>query len=224
MANVAGILLAAGAGRRMGRPKALLRSADGTPWLSSAAQTLLDGGCSPVVVVLGAAAQEARARLIGLDVQVVEARDWASGMGASLRAGLAALTEGTGGAERNEPDGGAARPFTDASLTAADAVLIHLVDLPGVGPEVVARLLGHAAPDALARADYGHGPAHPVLIGREHWAGVISSATGDRGARDYLRDREVLGVDCSDLADGRDVDTPADLAALPEEPRRTREG
>src|SRR5699024_464482 len=204
MANVAGLLLAAGAGRRMGRPKALVHAADGRPWLTTAVQALREGGCSPVVVVLGAAAEEARARLSGLDVQVIEAGDWATGMGASLRSGLATLAGRAGGASRHEPGNDAAQP-------PADAALIHLVDLLDVGPDVVARVIDHAAPDVLARADYGHGPAHPVLIGREHWPGVIASAQGDRGARDYLKGRDVLAVDCSDLATGRDIDTPADL-------------
>ncbi|HLS24329.1 MAG TPA: nucleotidyltransferase family protein [Beutenbergiaceae bacterium] len=194
MANVAGILLAAGAGRRMGRPKALLQSADGTPWLASAAQTLLDGGCSPVVVVLGAAAEEARTLLAGENVQLVIAEDWNSGMGASLRAGLTALDS------------------RDSAASQPSAALIHLVDLPDVDAPVVSRLAKHASPDVLARADYGRGPAHPVLIGREHWAGVLASAVGDRGARDYLRERDVLAVDCSDLASGLDVDTPDELA------------
>ncbi|MGC0252250.1 nucleotidyltransferase family protein [Pseudactinotalea sp. Z1748] len=204
MADVAGILLAAGAGRRMGRPKALMRSADAAPWLTAAVRALQDGGCSPVVVVLGAAAEEARALLGGLEVQVLEATDWATGMGASLRTGLASLTDWAGSTGRDGP-GVEERPI------GATAALIHLVDLPDVGPDVVARVVDHAAPDVLARADYGQGAAHPVLIGREHWPGVIASAHGDRGARDYLRGREVLAVDCSGLATGRDVDTPADL-------------
>lgn len=177
------MLLAAGAGRRMGRPKALVRGSDGTPWIVSAARALLDGGCSPVIVVLGAAVEEPRRLLDGLAVEIVEASDWSEGMGASLRAGLSSL------------DGG-------------DAVVIHLVDLPDVDANVVARLVAHAAPDAIVRADFGEGPAHPVLIGRDHWDGVRSSAHGDRGARDYLRARPVLSVDCSDLAMGRDVDEP----------------
>lgn len=204
MANVAGLLLAAGAGRRMGRPKSLMHSADGTPWLTRAVQALQDGGCSPVVVVLGAAADQARTRLSGLDVQVIEASDWATGMGVSLRAGLAFLTKRAGGPGRHEPG-------NDGAPSPVEAALIHLVDLPDVGPEVITRVIDHAAPDVLARADYGHGPAHPVLIGRDHWPGVIAGARGDRGARDYLRGRDVLAVDCSDLATGRDIDTPADL-------------
>ena len=238
MVNVTGVLLAAGGGRRMGRPKALMRSADGRPWLTTAVQALRDGGCRSVVVVLGAGADEARALLedsvadfpgdratasaavaggtvaggtagreattrAASGVRIVEASDWASGMGASLRTGLASLVEPASG-ERNEPG-------SDPARTPADAALIHLVDLPDVGPDVVARLMNHAAAGVLARADYGHGPAHPVLIGREHWPGVIASASGDRGARDYLRSRDVLAVDCADLATGRDIDTPEDL-------------
>lgn len=186
--RVQGLLLAAGAGRRMGRPKALVRGADDVPWVVSAAQTLLDGGCSGVTVVLGAAREEPRAWLTELDVTVVEADDWADGMGASLRAGLAEL-----------------------AAEDVEAALVHLVDLPDIGPAVIERLVSRAHPAGLARADFGHGPAHPVLIGREHWAGVREAAHGDRGARDYLRERAVSVVDCADLATGTDVDTPEDL-------------
>jgi CTP:molybdopterin cytidylyltransferase MocA len=183
-----GLLLAAGAGRRMGRPKALVPG-----WLRSSADVLRAGGCDRVTVVLGAAADEA-ARLIDGElpsVSWVVARDWAEGMGASLRAGLAAADT--------------------AADTAADAVLVHLVDLPDVGPTVIRRIIAAGAPAgsaALARATYDAVPGHPVLLGRDHWAGVIATATGDQGARAYLRTHDVLAVECGDLATGRDVDRP----------------
>ena len=177
-----GVLLAAGAGRRMGRPKALV----GT-WLTDAVDVLRDGGCDRVVVVLGAAADEAGALLTGKDVDVVVAADWDEGMGASLRAGLGAL---------------------DGRETTA---LVTLVDLPDVGSEVVARLLARGvAADTLARAAYDGTPGHPVLLGRDHWGGVVATATGDRGARDYLAAHAVDLVECGDLATGQDVDTPGD--------------
>src|SRR5688500_1712269 len=84
--QVAGLLLAAGAGRRMGRPKALVED-----WLVRAVTTLREGGCARVLVVLGASADEARLLLQGEDVDVVVAEDWVEGMGASLSAGLATL-------------------------------------------------------------------------------------------------------------------------------------
>ena len=183
---VDGLLLAAGAGTRMGRPKALVVGDDGTPWLRASLGRLHDGGCRRVTVVLGAAADEAAALLDRADAHVVVATDWAEGMSASLRTGLAAL---------------------DA---AADAALVTLVDLPDVTADVIGRVVAAATgPDVLARAAYDGTPGHPVLIGRDHWVGVIATATGDQGARDYLRPREVVLVECGDLATGRDVDTPA---------------
>jgi CTP:molybdopterin cytidylyltransferase MocA len=179
-AAVVGVLLAAGAGRRMGRPKALVEG-----WLVGSLLALRKGGCSRVLVVLGAAAEEARPLLEGYDVDLVVAEDWDQGMGASLRAGLEALQ-------------------VDEHTTAA---LVSLVDLPDVGADVVRRLLERPVGSAtLARAAYDGTPGHPVLIGRAHWAGVIASAHGDQGARAYLRAHEVAQVECGDLATGVDVD------------------
>lgn len=83
--SVTGIVLAAGAGRRAGFPKALARTPDGTPWLELAVAALAP--CDRVVVVLGAALD-----VPTVDAEVVVAADWATGQSASLRAGLAAAT------------------------------------------------------------------------------------------------------------------------------------
>ena len=185
MPECAGLLLAAGAGRRMGRPKALVEL-DGEPLLRRALRVLADGGCAPVRVVVGAQADDVRALLPAPEL-AVEAPEWATGMGASLRAGLRALPE-------------------------ADAVLVHLVDLPGVDGRIVARLRSLAAPEVVARAAYHGVPGHPVLLGCRWWSDVADSASGDRGARDWLRGRADLRlVECADLGRGEDVDTPADL-------------
>ena len=89
-----------------------------------------------------------------------------------------------------------------------DAVVVTLVDLPDVTAEVVRRVTGLGTdPGVLARAAYDGVPGHPVLLGRDHWVGVARTATGDRGARDYLADHDVFVVECGDLATGRDVDT-----------------
>ena len=214
--HVRGLLLAAGAGRRMGGPKALVRrSPDERTFVERGVEVLHAGGCRGVTVVVGAAAEEVAAIVdrLGHDVDVVRCPDWHEGMGASLRTGLGALA-------RTAHEG-------DAGI---DAVLVSLVDLPDLTPEVVARVLGagrvtdavtDAGTDArtdavplrsvLRRASYGGTPGHPALIGRDHWERVIATATGDNGARDHFRTHPHELVECGDLATGRDVDTPAEL-------------
>lgn len=173
----------------MGGPKALVEL-DGEPLVHRSLRVLADGGCAPLVVVVGARAAQVRALLTEAPVIVVEAADWAEGMAASLRAGLAALD-----------------PLD------TDAALVHLVDLPGVTAAAVGRLAAGAGPDTLRRAAYSGRPGHPVVLGRAHWRPVVASATGDAGARRYLRARpELTPVECGDVATPDDVDTPEALA------------
>ncbi|MEJ7833250.1 MAG: nucleotidyltransferase family protein [Nocardioides sp.] len=180
-----GLLLAAGAGSRMGTPKALVRENDGTSWLQRSVAVLRSGGCAEVCVVLGAQAARARS-LVPDGVDIVVATDWAEGMSASLSAGLDSL-------ETSEHD----------------AALVTLVDLPDLTADVVRRLLtAGCGPAALARATYAGRPGHPVLIGRDHWAGVLGSVAGDEGARAYLLAHGADPVECGDLATGDDQDTP----------------
>jgi CTP:molybdopterin cytidylyltransferase MocA len=184
LAIVEGLLLAAGAGRRMGKPKALVTDERG-PWLVRGVEVLRAGGCRRVTVVLGAEVARAGALLTDPDVAVTVADDWAEGMGASLRAGLRSL-------EGSDEDG----------------VVVSLVDLPDLVPEVVTRVIeAGSGPAALSRATYDGSPGHPVLLGRDHWDGVIETAVGDQGARAYLADHAVTLVECGDLASGRDVDS-----------------
>lgn len=164
--------------------------------MARAVGVLLEGGCDRVLVVAGASADEAAALLEETGwsedpaVDVVVAADWDEGMGASLRTGLSA-----------------------AMGSAASCALVSLVDLPDVGSDVVRRVLGRTSPDesTVARATYDGRPGHPVLLGRDHWAKVLATAQGDKGARDYLAAHRTVLVECGDLATGRDTDTPDDL-------------
>jgi len=191
----------------MGQPKAGVE-VEGRTMAERAVDALLDGGCREVLIVLGAGAEPLGTRLDaagggwGHRVSTVECVQWESGLSASLRTGLASL---------------AAR-----GRGCPVAALVHLVDLPDVGPEVVERVLaqGHeeqAWSRALARAAYDGEAGHPALVGQRHWQGIMDTAQGDRGAGRYLREHRAALVDCSDLADGLDLDTPDQLAAYLED-------
>lgn len=194
--QVAGLVLAAGGGRRLGgHPKALLEHR-GRPLVENAVRVLRAGGCRTVHVVLGAAADEVlrRADLSGCAVSVNP--DWEQGMGSSLRVGLVSLSAAGGG---------------------PDAVVVSLVDQPGIGAGAVARVVAACdSPAALVSAAYDGERGHPVLFGSRHWDAVAKSASGDRGARDYLQEheKEIVLVECGDVAEPYDIDTPGDLTHL----------
>lgn len=191
---VAGLLLAAGGGRRLGgRPKALLEHR-GRPLVEHAVGVLRAAGCARVHVVLGAAADAVRQRARLEGCVLVDNPEWEEGMGSSLRAGLTSLA-GTG----------------------ARAALVSLVDQPGIGVAAVRRVVGAYEDErSLASAAYDGVRGHPVLFGADHWAGIAASATGDQGARAYLKEhaRDIRLIECADVARPYDIDTAADLGHL----------
>jgi CTP:molybdopterin cytidylyltransferase MocA len=168
-------------------PKALVRH-QGQLFVEHAADVLHEAGCTPVVVVLGALAEDVRTTAMLSGSSLVDNPDWATGMGSSLRVGLTTL-----------------------GASDATAVVVLPVDTPGVTAEAIRRLAELASPEALARATYDGKPGHPVLIGRDHWAGVAELATGDEAAKPYLAQHKVTKVPCEDVAGGADVDRPEDL-------------
>lgn len=185
MSGVAGLVLAAGGGRRYGMPKALVEY-EGSLLVERAVRTAR-AVCDPVLVVLGARAVDVWGTADLDGAMVLANRDWETGMASSLRTGLDGL--------RGLPG-------------RVDAALVTLVDMPGMTPQALRAVADHAAPDALAIATYDGVRGHPVLLGREHWAGVAATATGDEGARRYLAGHDVTEVDCTGLADPTDLDVP----------------
>jgi CTP:molybdopterin cytidylyltransferase MocA len=185
--GVAGVLLAAGEGSRFGQPKALVELG-GMTLADRGVALLRDGGAGPVLVVAGA---------VPLDIsgtRTVHNQEWRTGMGSSLRAALRALAD------------------TDVS-----AAVIALADQPLVGAAAVRRLIAaYQAGATVAVAVYDGEPRNPVLIAREHWPEVIAAATGDKGARAFLRARPdlVTRVECGDTGSPQDIDTPDDLASI----------
>lgn len=153
--------------------------AEGGDWLARAVTALDRGGCDEVVVVLGAAVVDVPA-----PARAVKADRWAEGMSASVREGLEAVGP-------------------------AEWVVLHIVDTPDVGADVVARVLGAArgSGSGLARASFEGRPGHPVVVARRHLAALAAALHGDQGARAFLGGRDdVVAVECADLATGVDID------------------
>lgn len=183
--DAAGLVLAAGAGRRFrGATPKLLAVLGGRPLLEHAVSAFCEvAELQRVIVVLGA---DAGAILEAVDfgrAETVVCADWEQGLSASLRCGLEALPE-------------------------AGRIAVTLGDIPTVTPEVMRRLLD--APDG-SRATYRGRPGHPVVLGPAQLARA-AELSGDRGARALLEGE--LEVECGDLACGRDVDTLEDLDTL----------
>src|SRR3954469_25270840 len=158
VSTVAAVVLAAGGGRRYGMPKALVEY--GGSLLVERAVRTARAVCDPVLVVLGAQAVEVWRQADLGGSAVLANKDWETGMASSLCTGLDGL--------RGWPD-------------QVDAALITLVDMPGMTPEALARVAACGSPGALAVATYEGVRGHPVLLGREHWAGVIETLSGDEG-------------------------------------------
>ncbi|MBK4346346.1 nucleotidyltransferase family protein [Lacisediminihabitans changchengi] len=181
MTDLTGIVLAAGAGRRMGAPKSLMRTVSGDPWSARAVDFLRESGCDRFIVVLGAEVERSSA-LAPVDAEIVVAEHWEQGMSASLRAGILAAS--------------------------GAAALITLVDLPELPSSVGQRVVGDTfSGSTLRRAVFLGRPGHPVLVGAEHWQPLIATLDGDRGAQSYLKANDALEIECGDLSDGRDIDT-----------------
>jgi CTP:molybdopterin cytidylyltransferase MocA len=182
-ASIAGVLLAAGDGSRLGQPKALVELG-GQTLASRGVALLRAGGADPVIVVAGAAPVE----LPG--VRSVQNPRWPEGMGSSFAAGLAALPA-----------------HCDAAVVAlADQPLVG----PESVRRLIGAFLSGAT---VAVAAYSGQPRNPVLLAREHWPQAIALAAGDVGARPFLRAHPELVtlVECGDTGRPDDIDTQADL-------------
>jgi len=184
--RVAGLLLAAGEGSRLGQPKALVEIG-GMTLAERGIALLRDGGADPVIMVTGAAPVS----LPG--VIAAHNPDWRSGMGGSLREGLQTLP-----ADRDA----VVIALVDQPLISPEAVR-----------RLIAAFLAGAE---VAVACYEGRPRNPVLIGRAHWAAAAAAAQGDAGARGFLRTHSelVTAVECGDIGRPDDLDTPEDLARI----------
>lgn len=200
-AGVAGLLLAAGASRRMGPDvNKLLAPIEGRPLVTRPLDAMLAAGVAPVLVVLGHEAERVRSTLGDRPCETAVHPDWAQGMGASLAFGVRTLGERVGA-----------------------GLLVCVGDLPGLRAADVEALLSAFAAEGASGAEtpsrrilvptHRGARGHPVLFGAAHLE-ALASLRGDEGGRSILA---TSGDDVREVpvaSDGvvRDVDTPADLA------------
>lgn len=188
--EIAGLVLAAGAGRRFGGPKQLAELG-GRPLLEHALALVAAAPVAHRFVVLGSQAREIRERVDLHGATPVICEDWESGQARSLAAGIAAA-------------GG------------ASAALVLLGDQPLIAETAVARVIAAREPGKIAvRATYDGRPGHPVLLERELFSPALD-LHGDAGARALFAGREdaVREVPCGDLGSDLDVDTEEALREL----------
>ena len=179
------IVLAAGASKRLGRPKQLVEIG-GEPLLRRVVDAALATTPHECIVVLDESAPF-DAVLAALDVRVVRIPDAATGMAASLRAGVAA---------------------TDREC---DGALIVVTDQPALDARHLHALCAawHAAPAFAIASAYAGVIGVPALLPRS-WFDAVAALSGDVGARELLRARaDVIAIAAPDLA--RDIDTPDDV-------------
>ncbi|MCC9075465.1 putative selenium-dependent hydroxylase accessory protein YqeC [Litorilinea aerophila] len=193
----AAIVLAAGEGRRMGRPKQLV-PVDGEPMVARAVGTVLAAGPSAVLVVTGAHGEQVQAALAswqavaGTSLRLVPNPRWAEGQASSMRAGLLALDE------------------------AIQAALFLPVDQPLLSSRLLRQMYRcwqAGAPLVTPRVD-GQIRGAPALFDRALWPELLA-VQGDVGGREVLRRHQhqaaTIPVQPEEL---QDVDTPEDLARL----------
>lgn len=185
---IGGVVLAAGEGSRFGGTKQLAELR-GRPLLEHVlAAVAAVPAVEKFVLVLGARADEIRDRIDPHGAEILVCDDWAEGQAASLRAGLAAVSD-------------------------LEAALILLGDQPGITPAALEAVLALYDGSRPLRAVYDGEPGHPVLMPRALMRQAME-LTGDAGARELLEQAGVRRVEVGHLCEPADVDTPADLDAL----------
>ena len=185
--SAAGLILAAGAGKRFGEQTKQLADLHGKPLLQHAVDTM-NAALPRAVVVLGHDAEAIRARVDFGPARVVLCEEWARGQGFSLRAGVAALAD-------------------------AGTVAITLGDQPFITPTVITAALAELGDFDALRAVYDGKPGHPVVLSRRVLA-AVPELEGDAGARDLLARFRVRQWEAGHLASATDVDTQEELARL----------
>lgn len=188
---IAGVVLAAGASRRFGSQK-LLVPVGGVPLVRRSVERLLETSLDEIIVVLGSDAPAVAAVLAGLPVRTITNVAYATGVSSSLRAGV------------------------DALGSATKAALVALADQPGVGADIVDRLIERyrAGGSPIVAPLYRGGVrGNPVLFDCSMFD-ELRAISGDEGARSVIaRDPGRVALVAFPEAMPGDVDVPGDLTS-----------
>jgi molybdenum cofactor cytidylyltransferase len=195
--RAAAVVLAAGKSSRMApHNKLLVADRSGKPMIARVVDNVLSSGARPIVVVTGHMAQEIEQALGGRPVRFVHAPDYADGLSASLKAGIAAVPKDSAGA------------------------IVCLGDMPLVTGRMIDRLLAAYDPDEgrlIVLPTHNGKQGNPILWDRRYFAEILEAA-GDQGAR-FLVSRHMEAVQEVPMEEDavlRDFDTPDSLATLPQ--------
>ncbi len=168
--TVAGVLLAAGTSRRMGRPKALLPYR-GTTLLHHAIETLCSTACSPRIVVVSPEVEKSCWLRDAVDVALVVNPDPAAGLSSSLQVALRAIE---------------AHASTAAGADSVEGILLTLVDQPLITAEHLNAILAAGAATGLAATSWPTAFGPPAFLYRSFFP-ALQALRGDEGAKKILR-------------------------------------
>ena len=201
--RIGALVLAAGESARLGTPKQLLTDADGVPLVSVVVRALQRAGLDPIMVVIGANAEDVTHALIAdaATVFLVPHRGWSEGMGSSIRAGIAAMST------HGMMDDVEAVMVAACDMPTADAAHFALLRTESLAaeqpPARVASLYVNSEGEAIARGI-------PAIFPRADWNSLLA-LEGDHGAKELTENENTLHVA---LRGGSfDLDTVADVAA-----------
>jgi molybdenum cofactor cytidylyltransferase len=191
--RVGAIILAAGDSTRMGRPKQLLKF-EGTTLLRRAASSAIEADCDPVIVVTGAAFENVRGELGGLDVHEIFNTEWQTGMASSIKVGIDEISR---------------------IAHYVDAVVMMVCDQPHVTTEIIGRLINaySSTTKSIVASKYGEDFGVPALFDKQHFE-ELTELEGDRGAKMIIK-KHIADAEFVDFPEGViDVDTADDFRQL----------